>query len=183
MLELNFEPFPDLNTERLSLKRITNADINEVFAIRSNPQLMKYVPRPVAKTPDDAQLVINKINEGINTKQTLNWGMYIKTTGKLIGIIGYVRFLHDNYRGEFGYIMHGDYQGQGLMHEAVEEVVRFGFQGLNLHTIEAIINPENTASIKVVERANFLKEGHLRDYIYHNNQFSDCFVYGRVNPF
>lgn len=183
MLDLNFTPFPNLSTERMDLKRITNSDINEVFAIRSNPKLMKYVPRPVAKNTEDAQLVINRINDGIDSNETLNWGMYLKTSSKLIGIIGYVRFMKDNYRGEFGYILHQDYHGQGLIHEAVQAVVEYGFKGLKLHTVEALINPENTASIKVVERSGFEKEGRMREFIFHNNQFHDCFIYAKVNPF
>ena len=47
MLEFNFTPFPVIETERLLLRRITNDDVNEVFELRSNPETMKYIPRPL----------------------------------------------------------------------------------------------------------------------------------------
>ena len=47
MLTINFNPFPNLETERLLLRRVDENDVNEIFALRSNPETMKYIPRPL----------------------------------------------------------------------------------------------------------------------------------------
>ena len=54
MLTINFHPFQNLETERLLLRRLNPNDVAEVFAMRSNPEVMQYIPRPLAQTKEDA---------------------------------------------------------------------------------------------------------------------------------
>ncbi|MGZ4043157.1 MAG: GNAT family N-acetyltransferase, partial [Bacteroidia bacterium] len=90
MLKLNFTPFPELETNRLDLKRVSSKFLTDLFEIRSDEETMRFIPRPVAKTHEEAQLVIDMIDEAINKNEGINWGLYLKETGKLIGIAGFV---------------------------------------------------------------------------------------------
>jgi ribosomal-protein-alanine N-acetyltransferase len=63
MLNINFEPFPNLETKRLLLRRPENSDVKEVFALRSNPSTMKFIPRPLVKNDEEALEHISMINE------------------------------------------------------------------------------------------------------------------------
>ena len=181
MLELNFNPFPELETERLFLKRLNSQNIDDLFEIRSNKETMRFIPRPVAKTKDDAKKVMDMINEAIDKNDGINWGLHVKETGKLIGIAGFVRINKNNYRGEVGYVLNSNYHKKGFMNEALDAILEFGFNTLNFNCIEAIIDPDNTSSMGVVEKLNFKREGRLRDFTFHNEKFSDAFVYSKLN--
>jgi ribosomal-protein-alanine N-acetyltransferase len=49
MMTINFNPFPNLETERLLLRRVNNNDVNEIFVLRSDTEIMKYIQRPLVK--------------------------------------------------------------------------------------------------------------------------------------
>ncbi len=74
MLTVNFNPFPVLETERLRLRQITENDKNEIFALRSDKDIMQYVPRPLMKTMDEAVAHIQMITENIEKQEFINWG-------------------------------------------------------------------------------------------------------------
>lgn len=91
MLNFNFSPFPILETERLVFKRIKDEDANEIIALRSNPETMKYIPRPLITTREQALEHIAQINSIIETNEGINWGITLKDNPKIIGFIGYFR--------------------------------------------------------------------------------------------
>ncbi|MFC5408096.1 GNAT family N-acetyltransferase [Larkinella bovis] len=180
MLTINFTPFPVLETERLVLRQLEPADQQDLFVLRSSPALMQFIPRPLAKSATDAASLIEDFRMSAIANERITWGITEKTASTVIGTIGYVRILKEHARAELGYLLHADHQGKGLMLEAVRAVIDYGFRVMNLHAIEAIIDPENTASGRVLERSGFRKEGHLRDNIWFNGQFRDSVIYARL---
>lgn len=182
MKQLNFTPFPVLETERLILRNLNRDDVAEVLAIRSNANTMQYIPRPLAKTEEDAYGVIEVITGFTARNERINWAVTEKGKDKLIGICGYVNFRPESSRGEVGYVLHHDYWGKGIAAEALKATLDYGFDTLGLHSVEAIIRPDNPASIKLVENAGFVKEGHFKDYIFHDGRYWDEAVYSLINP-
>lgn len=183
MINLNFSPFPVLETERLVLRNLSHDDVDEVFAIRSNPDTMQFIPRPLAKTREDAIAVIDMITGFTAANEKINWAITEKGADKVIGIIGYPNFRPESFRAEVGYVLNRDHHRKGIAYEALTAVLNYGFEQLKLHSIEAIIRPENIASIKLVEKAGFVKEGHFRDYVFHNSRFWDEAVYSLLAPY
>jgi len=181
MLAFNFTPFPVIETERLVLKRITNEDANEVFELRSNPETMKYIPRPLVKNTEDALEHIAMIDDKIETNMGINWGITFKDNSKLLGIIGYYRMQPDNYRAEIGYILLPEYHGKGIIPEAVNRLIRYGFDDLKLHSIEAVIDPENLASEKVLQKCGFVKEAHFKESSFYEGRFMDKVIYSLLD--
>ncbi|MEO7978774.1 GNAT family N-acetyltransferase [Flavobacterium sp.] len=177
MLNFNFAPFPVIKTERLVLRRITDEDVNEVFELRSNAETMRYIPRPLAKTTEDALIHIATIEEKIILNEGINWGITLKDNSKLLGIIGYYRMQPENYRAEIGYILLPEFHGRGIITETVKRLITYGFNDLKLHSIEAIIDPENSASEKVLQKCGFVKEGHLRECQFYEGKFIDKVIY------
>nr|WP_199000480.1 GNAT family N-acetyltransferase [Flavobacterium sp. ASV13] len=182
MLQFNFTPFPVLDTERLLLRRITDDDVNEVFELRSNPETMKYIPRPLVKNSEDALEHIAMIEDKIITNMGINWGITLKDNSKLLGIIGYYRLQPENYRAEIGYILLPEFHGKGIIPEAVNRLITYGFEDLNLHSIEAIIDPENYASEKVLQKCGFVKEAHLKESDFYEGRFLDKVIYSLLEP-
>nr|WP_315148875.1 GNAT family protein [uncultured Flavobacterium sp.] len=181
MLAINFAPFPNLETERLLLRRLVNEDVNEIFALRSNTEVMKYIPRPLVLTNEDALKHIEMIDEKIDSNEGINWAISLKDNPKLIGIIGHYRLKPEHYRAEIGYMILPEYQGQGIITEAINKVVKYGFDVMQLHSIEAAIDPENFASEKVLQKNGFVKEAHLKENEYYDGKFLDTVIYSILN--
>ncbi|KIA84060.1 GNAT family N-acetyltransferase [Flavobacterium sp. AED] len=181
MLTINFDPFPLLETERLLLRRIDTNDINEILALRSNPETMKYIPRPLLKTNEDALEHIAMIDAKIENNEGINWGITLKNAPKIIGIIGHYRIKTENFRAEIGYMLLPEFNGKGIMPEAVKEVVDYGFNVMKLHSIEAIIDPENFGSEKVLQKNGFVKEAHLKENEFYDGRFLDTVIYSLLN--
>ena len=177
MVHLNFNPFPVLATERLVLRRAAASDVKEIFALRSDISIMKYIPRPLVTNLDEALEHINNIDAKIESKEGINWGITLKGDDTLIGIIGFYRINAENYRAEIGYILHPSQSGKGLISEAVKKLVTYGFNTMNLHSIEAVIAPENVASAKVLEKNGFVQEGLFKENQYFEGRFLDSAVY------
>ena len=181
MLTINFSPFPNLETERLLLRRVDSNDIKEIFALRSNPETMKYIPRPLVKTDEDALEHIAMIDSKIDSNEGINWAITLKDNPKLIGVIGHYRIKPENYRAELGYMLLPEYHGKGIVSEAVKEAVKYGFQVMKLNSLEAIIDPDNHASAKVLEKNGFVKEAHLKEYEFYEGRFLDTVIYSILN--
>ena len=97
MLTINFHPFHNLETERLILRRVDNNDYKEVLSLRSNPETMKYIPRPILKNDEEALAHILMIETKIQNNEGINWAITIKGDPKLIGVIGHYRIQLENY--------------------------------------------------------------------------------------
>jgi len=177
MPEINFTPFPELETERLLLRRVTKNDVNEIFLLRSNPDTMKYIPRPLVKNIEQAREHLAMIDTKIENNEAINWAITLKNDPKMIGIIGHYRIQHGNFRCEIGYMLLPEYNGRGIISEAVNKVTDYGFNTLEMHSIEGVIDPANAASEKVLQKNGYVKEAHLLENIYHDGQFLDTVIY------
>jgi len=181
MVNINFTPFPSLETERLYLRRVVKEDVNEIFALRSNKDTMKYIPRPLAKNKEDALEHIEMIEEKIEKNEGINWAITLKNDPKLIGIIGHYRIKPEHFRAEIGYMLLPEYHGKGIIAEAIKETVKYGFEIMKLHSIEAVIDPENLASESVLQKSGFVKEAHLKENEYYEGRFLDTVIYSILN--
>ena len=177
MLNINFNPFPDLETKRFMLRRLSVDDVNEVYSLRSNPETMKYIPRPLLKNNDEALGHINMINEKIDANQGINWAICYKDNPKFIGLLGIFKIYEENFRAEIGYMILPDYHNQGIVTEALEAIIKYGFDVMNLHSLEAIIDPQNIASEKVLLKNGFIKEAHLIENEFAEGKFWDTVIY------
>ena len=182
MLNLNFNPFPQISTERLLLRQINNKDVNEIFFLRSDERVMKYLDRVPAKTLDDANEFIGKIIEQEKTNDAITWAITMKDEPALIGTICFWNILKEHYRAEIGYLLHPEYWGKGLMQEAFSEVINYGFKVMDLHSIEANVNPKNNASIKLLEKNNFTREAYFKENYFYNGKFLDTAIYSLLAP-
>lgn len=173
MLQFSFDPFPVLKTERLVLRRLVETDANDVFKLRSDQELMRYVARPLAKSEQDAINLIRRVDEGILSGESINWGITLKNNDQIIGVAGIVRTTPQDHRGEIGYLLAAEHQRKGLTGEAIKEILNYGFSQLHLHLIEAVTDPRNTASISVLKKLGFSMDGHFRENTFYEGNYLD----------
>ena len=172
-----FKAFPQLQSERLLLQDLREADPNEIFELRSDLKINRYIDRQLAQSIDDALKHIEVIKNGFAASEALSWLIVEKSTMKVAGQIGLWRFVPEHNRAEIGYVLKPKYWGKGLMKEAIDVIVRFGFSKLEVHSIEANVNPANTQSIKVLEKCKFKQEAYFRENYFFKDVYLDSAIY------
>ena len=178
MIHINILPFPNLQSGRLCFREINEKDIPEVMLLRGNPETMKFIPRPLITTKEEALAHINLLLTNKEENNAINWVITEKDNDSLIGIIGFFRTQHENFRSELGYMTLPEFHNKGYITEAIKTILTFGFDVLHLHTVTAIIDPNNFASARVLEKNGFRKEGHFIEDFYWNDTFLDSVHYG-----
>lgn len=178
---LNFNPFPILQTSRLLLRRLDKSDANAVIELRSNAETMQYIPRPLITSADEAIAHLQMIDDKINTNTGIDWAITLPGDNHCLGIIGFYRCSIPDMRAEIGYILLPEYRGRGIISEAIAAVIDYGFATMRLHSIEAVIDPGNRASARVLEKQGFIEEGHLHENIYFDGKFLDSIIYSLIN--
>jgi [ribosomal protein S5]-alanine N-acetyltransferase len=177
MLSISFHPFPEIKTARLLLREIDKRDIHEVFFLRSDEDVLKYINKPRATSLDDIRDFISRINTMKEKNEGINWAVTLSGTDKLIGNICLFNIKPEHHRAEVGYVLNPAHQGKGIMQEAIRAVLDYGFKTLGLHSIEANVNPANAASIKLLEKNNFVREAYFRENFFFDDQFLDTAIY------
>jgi len=155
MLNGTFTPFPILTTERLTLRQLVINDEQEIFTLRSDREINKYLDRQISNTIDDARNFINKVNENINKGESLYWAITLSDKNILVGTVCLFAFSDENYKCEIGYELLTSFQGQGIMKETLEKVIDYAFNTIKVKKIEAFLHRHNQSSIKVLEKFSF----------------------------
>jgi ribosomal-protein-alanine N-acetyltransferase len=158
MLSNTFTPFPVLKTERLTLRQLSINDDKEIFALRSDKQVNKYLDRQPSDTIEDARNFIQKVNENVRLNKSIYWAITLQSNGHLTGTICLFNFSNKYAKAEIGYELLPAFQRQGIMQEAISKVIAFGLIDLGLKTIEAHTHFENINSLKLLEKYNFKKQ-------------------------
>ncbi|MFZ1517176.1 MAG: GNAT family N-acetyltransferase [Ignavibacteriaceae bacterium] len=154
----NFSPFPILETERLFLRKLSLDDAEEIFALRSNDEVNKYIDRPKAGDIDEAIAFINKVNIGVANDNWLYWVICFKDNPMLIGTICLWNLNEVENKAEVGYELIPEYQGKGIAKEALSKIIEFAFDLVQLNKIEAYTHKENLASTRLLEKFNFVRD-------------------------
>ncbi|WP_272148535.1 GNAT family N-acetyltransferase [Tenacibaculum aiptasiae] len=175
--ETIFEKFPELESERLLFKEYQKEDAASLLYIRSHPKVSKYMDSEIPKTIEDTEKRIEDIQQAFSEKKGITWTIIDKNTNTLIGDFGIWKLDRQNFRGEIGYVLSPDYWGKGYMKESMVTLINFAFNTLNLHSLEANVNPENENSKRALLKFNFKKEAYFRENYYYNGKFLDSEIY------
>ena len=177
MLEFNFDLFPELITERLVLRPLTIDDAPSLFELNTNDDALKYLGFLRMHSVNDAVKKIEKITEDIATTDCMYWAISTKENLELIGTICLFHFIKQHHRGEVGYMLHPNFWRKGILQECMHAVLDYGFNVLNFHSLEAIVDPENAASIGLLEKNKFVREAYFKEDFYQDGKFYDTAIY------
>lgn len=154
MENLRSHPFPVLITPRLRLRQLTVHDDRDVFKFRSNQEVGRYLSRPLEASISSSRDFIENIMEGIRKKEWFYWGLALPND-RIIGTICLWNLSFKDRSAEIGYELHPEFQKKGLMQEAIDAVLKYGFLRLELQTVEAYLQVANQSSIRLLERNGF----------------------------
>jgi ribosomal-protein-alanine N-acetyltransferase len=181
MTEINFTPFPELRTERLLLRKLKATDAPILFFLRSNSKVLEYLARPKAKSIEEVQEFIRDINKNLDEGIAILWGIsLLNNPEELIGTICLWHISVENQRAETGYMLHPEHWRKGIMKEALLKVLEYGFDVMNLHSIEARLDPANSSSVGVLETTGFVREGYFKEDHFYDGKFMDTLVYSKL---
>ncbi|NAY93378.1 GNAT family N-acetyltransferase [Muricauda sp. JGD-17] len=147
--------FPEIETDRLLLRRLQQSDWEMISYLRSDKIVNEFVKRPSAESKEKALEFIVKINDGIDNRDLYYWTITEKNQKGMIGSICLWNFSKDKKIAEVGYDLSPKFQGKGIMNESLKSIMAFGFDNLNLETIEAFTHRLNGSSKKLLERNGF----------------------------
>lgn len=155
---MNVQTFPEIKTERLFLRKIEESDSDVVLFLRSDKTINKFIDRPEnrrTKDIDDAIKHIKRIHEEIENNKSVSWGITLNNNPKIIGTICLWNFSENDKTAEVGYDLNPLFQRKGIMNEALNCAVNYGFIELNLDKIEAFTHIQNGNSKKLLEKNGF----------------------------
>jgi len=167
-----------LHSARLVLSPIRRDDAAALFAIQSDPDVMRFWNHPAWTRPAESRAQIDDDLAAQATGTQLKLAVRETLDGPLLGICVVFALDRDAARAEIGYLLAPDRQGRGYMHEALQHLLDYLFQTLHLHRVEAEVDPRNQPSARVLERLGFQLEGVLRQRWRIQGELSDSAVYG-----
>ena len=167
-----------LISTRLLLRNIDINDNKAIFALRSNPEINKYLSRKPTVSLSDADRFIQVILTAISTGDTFYWAICMKNDPELLGTICLWNFSADRQAAEIGYELLPTHQGKGIMSEAMSVVLNYAFKTLKMRSLKAITHFENQRSTRLLLQYNFVRFGLPVDNIDKNNV-----VYVLENPY
>lgn len=174
-----FSKIPTIHTKRLTLKKITESDAEDVFEYSSDPEVSKYLLWYPHKNIEYTKEYLYRLKNDYRIGRYYDWGVYIRggeNDGKMIGTCGFTSFDLYNNSAEVGYVLNRNFWGQELSSEALKAVIEFGFEKLLLHRIEAKFILDNVNSKKVMEKCQMTYEGVLRSSMMVKGDYKDIGV-------
>lgn len=179
-MEINqtvFDQFPTIQTERLLLRQIQLKDARQIMQMRQNNRVNQFIARNSMTGIDAAEELAKKTADAFDSKTGIAWAGILRDGSEIIGTCGFNRIDYLNNRAEIGGELSVDYWGKNIALEAVQVIVSFGFEKMNLHAIEAFVSPANRGAIYLLESLGFEKEAHFKERVYFNGVYSDLAVY------
>lgn len=161
MTNINLTPFPMLSTKRITLRQLSLDDQQDIFDLRCDPEVNKYLNRQPCLSIEDAIAFINKVTANIEKNLALYWAITLTESDTVVGTICLFDFTDDKKSCEIGYELLPKYQGQGLMKEAVEVVIAYVFKTLKIKNILAFTHRDNLNSAKILSKFNFEKSSEI----------------------
>ena len=137
MNELIFETFPTLNTQRLLLRQITQEDDNNLLAVLSDEATCEYLTHNAVDDIANIKRMITGMQRFFDEKQRIRWGIAQKADNTIIGHCGFFDIDKFNCCAEISYCLKSGTWGQGIMTEAVDAMLRFGFEDYGFNRIVA----------------------------------------------
>jgi ribosomal-protein-alanine N-acetyltransferase len=163
-LESIFQSFPEIVTRNLILRRINPVEAKNFFEIMSDEQVMQYYDDETFENIQQAADQIAAWENGYQARRTIRWGIHLKDDDRLIGTCGFYGIHPWHRRAGIGYELGRSHWRKGIMTEALQAIIETGFREMGLNRIEAVVMPENLASIKLLEKLGFWHEGTLKEY-------------------
>ena len=169
--------FPVITTSRLILRQLTNQDVTVLHNYWSDSDVMEYLSLDSFTSIQESLNMINIVKNLYGDNQGVRWAITIKDSGEVLGTCGFHNFKSEHHRVEMGYELGKEYWSHGIMTEALQAIVHYGFDTMKYNRIEAFVNFGNIRSTTLLEKNGFKLDGLLREYEFNRGKFVDQYCY------
>ena len=170
--------FPQLQGKRVRLRGPRREDADALFALFSDPAVMRYWSRPPMTTLGEAQGLVGEMLDSFEQRLLFNWMVTTRDDDGVIGTCTLFRIDPRHRHAEIGYALRSDHWGRGIAGEAVALVLDWAFRRLDLQRIEADIDPRNDGSRQLLARLGFSSEGVMRQRFFVGDEATDSEIFG-----
>ena len=178
MTEPTIPPMPVLAGPRVRLRPLRTDDADALFAMKSDPRVMRYCSHPPWTERAQAVAQLEQLERDRETSEFYQWAITVDAHDTLVGTVSLFALNRAQRRADVGYSLASDVWGRGYASEALKLAVDFAFGTLGLARLEADIDPRNERSCRLVERIGFVREGLLRERWYVAGEVTDSAMYG-----
>lgn len=175
---IDTETLPTIDARRVRLRWMTEGDVESLYAIFSHPEVMRYWSSLPLTDLQGARDKLAHVHDCFRRRTLFQWGVARREDDLVIGTCTLAHLDPDNRRAEVGYALGREHWGRGYIQEALTALLDFAFGELNLHRLEADVDPRNDASVRTLERMGFQREGFLRERWIVGGVVTDSFMYG-----
>lgn len=161
-----------IESDNLIIRPLTENDAEDIFEIKSDPEVMKYMDNPLHTTIEDSIKYIAQRGDDF-----IRVGVYHKASQKIVGRIDMFSIYKKHAYAYIGYELNRNFWKKGIMSEAISLFLHYCFRELKLHRIKAQIHEDNLTSQKLLEKLNFKKEAVLRENFLINGKFYNSYLY------
>jgi len=173
---------PTLEADRLRLRWLEAGDVDALYAVFSDPEVMRYWSTTPFPDRAAAEALLAEIRACFARRNLFQWGIARRSDDLVIGTCTLNNIVPAHRRAEIGFALGRAYWGRGYAAEALGRLLEFAFNELGLHRIEADVDPRNARSIRLLEQLGFEREGHLRERWYVGGEALDGLFYGLLAP-
>ena len=169
---------PTLDGERLHVRWLAAADVSALFAVFSDPEVVKFWSRPALRSEAEAVQLLAQIHSRFAEGTLYQWGIALKADDGVIGTCTLADVNPEHLRAEIGFALGRAHWGRGYAAEAIGAVLDFAFDTLGLRRIEADVDPHNDRSARCLEKFGFVREGYARERYLIEGAVFDSVLYG-----
>ncbi len=175
-----FSALPEIQTQRLLLRRLRMDDARDMYAYSSDPRVSRHVLWETHATIRDTRAVLRGALRQYRAGDPASYAIVARETGRMIGTIGFMWVNYEHKSAEVGYSLAFDCWNKGYATEALIAVLDYAFRTLRLNRVEAQHDVENPASGRVMEKAGMQREGVLRQRVLNKGRFMDVVLYAAL---
>ena len=156
-------PLPTLADDRVRLRQVVEGDAAALLEVFGDPAVARYLGIPRLVDLNDAHRMVREIVEGARSGDLLQWALTADGNDRLVGACMLAHISWPSERAEVGFAIGAAHWGRRLASAAVPLVIDHAFDSLGFHRLEADVDPRNEASLRLLHRLGFRREGHLRE--------------------
>ena len=175
---MDWQRIPTINAARVSLRPIVENDIDSIYAIYSDPEVMRYWGALPMKDPLEAKDFLAEIFEDLRRRRCIQWGIARRTDNRIIGTVAFFHLDFVARKAEIGFALGRAHWGMGYMQEALRAAIGYAVNEMNFRRLEADVDPRNLTCIRLLERLGFQKEGYFRERWLVAGETQDSLLYG-----
>ena len=171
----------DINSNGFYIREMHLTDADQYMSLMNHPEVSPFIPHQLLpKSSFDVIRTITSLKALSATESGAYWAI-CNPEGKLIGACGFESWNHFHRRLELAFELHPDYQGRGIMTQALTAIIDVGFNDMQALRIEAFTLTYNEPSIKLLERLGFEHEATLKSYRMFNHKIHDIHLFSLTN--